>query len=292
MKLFKFIEKYIRKKRNKFFKELFSFNFWKKIHLEAMSDDILYATKQLKDHKLTFIPKEWIGRSIYTKGHYKKDIFEKIILLLKKHKLINNKKDVVELGSNIGTHTIYMHLSNCFEHIYCVEADPKNIKLLNTNLAQNNFIENSTVISKAIHDFDGNTKLFRSPNEFNLGAQSLLDIGKFHKSIDIECNTLNSILINNKIDKHKIGFFWIDLEGIEFNIIKQINSVIDNSIPILTEFSPIIYGKKKTNEFKRYIEKKYSYCYLIRSHEEKFIKFCDNERLELNFDQADLLLFN
>lgn len=292
MKLFKSLEKSIRNQRNRFFRKMFSRDFWKKIHLEGMSDNVLFITKQLKDHRLTFIPKEWIGSSIYKKGHYKRDIFEKIISLLKKHELVNNKKNVIELGANIGTHTIYMHLSKYFDHIFCVEADPENTKVLIQNLEQNNFLKNSTVISKAINSYDGSVKLFKTINEFNLGYQSIINIENSDKYIDVKCNTLSSIFSINKIDKQKIGFFWIDLEGIEFNVIKQINSLVGYDIPILTEFSPYIYGEKKTQEFVLYLQEKYSYCYVIKEKLERLVKFCDNQKLDINFDQADLLLFN
>ena len=292
MKILKQCEVYLRNIRNKFFKYIFDSKKGRKLHLKGMSDDVIFITKQFLDHKITFIPHEWIGSSLYIKGHYDRDIFDIVVKLLKKYSLIQENKMAIELGANIGTHSIYMHLSKLFSHLYCVEADLDMCNMLRKNLSQNDLLKKSTIISDAINDYDGSVKLYKRMNEYNLGYQSILNLENSTNFKEVNCCTLKTIIKNYEIDINKIGFIWIDLEGIEFNILKQINQIFHNSIPIFLEFSPYIYGKKITEKFILYIKSKYKYCFLIQNKNYTLIKLDKNESIPKNFDQADLLLFN
>ena len=113
------------------------------------------------DHSIRFNPHDSIGARIYSLGvHTRKPIDDALILLNKKG-FFKKKSNCVEFGSNIGTHTIYMHLQKLFKKIYTIEPDENNYNLLLQNLIDNKLLNKSEVLKFAISNISGAVKLFK-----------------------------------------------------------------------------------------------------------------------------------
>jgi FkbM family methyltransferase len=260
----------------------------KKLHLSGLSDQICLITKQLADHRITFNPNEAIGRHLYTKGQWQRDNLEEAVKLLDKYNLVQGNSIAIELGANIGTQSIYLALSNKFSKIVAVEADPFNASLLRRNIEDNALEEKILSVECAIGSNDGYIQLYQNPE--NLGAHSVIPNGDSHNAIEVEMKSLKSILICTNTPIESVSFFWIDLEGIEFEIIRSITEFIPTLVPIYTEFTPGSHDNENTAEFVGFLESNYSYCHIF-TKKGVSTKLPVSALREQN-KQVDVLLFN
>lgn len=148
-------------------------------------------------------------------------------------KVVKKDDNVVDIGANIGIHTIT--LAKCVGekgHVFAFEPSPYNVKLIGDSVKLNNF-QNVTVVSKAISDKPGKSKLFLSNG---ISAHSLSDFNYEKGSIDIEIESLDNYFNDYE---GKINFLKIDAEGYDFKALKGAEKILKNKeVKILIEFFP------------------------------------------------------
>jgi hypothetical protein len=133
----------LRKWRNRMAKRFLATRIGREMLVNAVSPKILSMTADCGDHLMTFSPHDYIGRKIYRKGHFQRENVERLLSVLRQRNLLQPEKVLLELGGNIGTQTVYFALSKAFRHIVTVEPDPRNFKLLRTNIDQNGLASKS-----------------------------------------------------------------------------------------------------------------------------------------------------
>ena len=256
------------------------------VRKNALREDVVLVTRQLSDHLISFYPHDFLGKHLYVHGEWARDSFSMVIEILLREELLGTKKTVLELGANIGTQTIYFHLTDRFSQVVAVEADPNNGKVLRLNLEQNKMMEKSILVDCAISQQTGKIKLFLSKK--NTGGHSLLKLGPNNKSLEVNAKTLNKILDDNHIKPDDIGFCWVDLEGYEPEAMGQIVETIGAETPVFTEFSPEFYGEEKSLEFLQFIKAHYSYCYIF--DKDKVSEKKITQEISIPLSQVDFLL--
>ncbi len=287
MKHFLKVETLVRKMRDSFIRSVFQGKSGRKRHLTALDPNVVLVTKKMDDHILTFNPHEFIGKKLYVEGVWERETVFDVVSILEKKGLLTNREAVVELGANIGTQTLYLHLTKLFKRIIAVEADPFNADLLELNMKQNGFLSNTSILPIAIGAEDGVITLYR--REGNQGAHSVIPHENSTEAIDIPMTSLPTLLDQTGIKVNDIAFFWVDLEGIEFEIIQHVIDVVGTRVPIFTEFTPLFYGAEKTADFKDYLKDHYETCYLFsRSKKPREISV---QNIPVDVEQIDLLLY-
>ena len=129
---------------------------------------------------------------------------------------LNNKRIVVDIGSNIGITTLYWLHNDPYCKIYCYEPSTINFKRLSFNLKK--FKKNVILIKKAVDNKNYFSKLYLAKT----GTNSSFFFRNKKKFEIVQVVDINSIL-SHLLKKYKhIDILKIDTEGTELNIIKSI----------------------------------------------------------------------
>ena len=143
---------------------------------------------------------------------------------------------VVDVGANIGLHTLNMaRIVGNAGQVFAFEPDPSNFEILKKNAKINNY-KNIILEQKAVGDKHGKTTLYQSDNPINhrIFPQS----ERANSQVQVELTNLDNYFDSDMIDK--INFIKIDVEGMEFGVLKGMKNILKNNknIKILFEFVP------------------------------------------------------
>lgn len=142
--------------------------------------------------------------------------------------LADNKiNTVLDIGSNIGITVNYWLFKNPKAKIYCYEPSKRNFKRLIRNTKK--FKKNIKLYQKAVSNFNGYSKLYRSKTGVN---DSIVD--KISKDFDkVKVIKINDIL-KKFFSKYKnLDILKIDTEGCEREILKSIDKKYFKKIRII-----------------------------------------------------------
>ena len=231
---------------NIFFKKTYKRNlkffFLKIIQNFTLSFNLRTST----DIKVLF-NKDIISSNILLNGVYEKELLDFILELCKKIGKLKNFS-VVDIGANIGNHSLYF--SNYFKRVYAFEAHPKiySVNQLNTSNKKN-----IKLFNLGVGDINKNSFIYE--NEYNMGGSSI--INKVGKKVKIKIKKLDNIKKINKLLLIKI-----DVEDFELQVLKGSLNTIKKFKPIIafeswSKHKPKIFFLKKLN-YKIFIVKNFN----------------------------------
>lgn len=243
--------------------------------------------RNLGNHKLIVDSAELIGRSILKTGHFSRDLLQSMIEYLTCTDALPADSVFVDVGANIGTHSIYASLTGRFRNLVCIEPDPANFELLAANIALNGLGSRATLLNAGAGEQEGHLRLYRVDQ--NGGASTLVTPtnGAVRNAVDVKIRRLDDVLDQLGIAPERIGLMWIDTEGFEPAVWKGMPRLLAARPNIVLEFSPRIYGAAATRAFCAEIA--YKYHRIMGFEAGKLIDFTP-ERLADMSDQTDLLL--
>ena len=163
----------------------------------------------------------FIDAAIYFTGDYEP--------YLKKHykQLINPGDYVLDIGANIGFHTMYFaELCGPEGLVFAFEPIQLNYAALLDNLSLNSFSQIRTV-NAALGNENREIDIHIDPAATNPGAYNLLTEGK--KNTSITCLKGDYYLENVAVKK--IDFIKIDVEGYEYEVLKGLKQTISRFRP-------------------------------------------------------------
>lgn len=143
------------------------------------------------------------------------------------HLRMRKGETFVDVGANVGYYSLKLaqDYANDEVRIIAIEAHPENFKALNKNIELNNFAC-ITTINKAVSNHEGTATLYdrvdtrnRIRSEFySLSTDYIHDLNfvpKHGGTVQVECDTLDSILEEKRVDVMKI-----DIEGGEVSALE------------------------------------------------------------------------
>jgi FkbM family methyltransferase len=221
--------------RRKLFKGQFKLFLW------------LYENKFLKDIKTIAEPiigdfqinldtGNFIDACVYYTGDYE--------CYLKKHfaKLIKQGMTVLDVGANIGFHSLYFaELTGKSGKVISFEPIDINYKALSNNLLLNNFPQ-IIPVNKALSNANAQIHVHINSEEKNPGAYNLLDDGI--KNTVIDCVKGDDFL--KEINITHVDFIKVDVEGFELKVLKGLAETIQTCKPIIV-FEYDIHNQLKLN---------------------------------------------
>lgn len=146
----------------------------------------------------------------------------------------------VDVGANIGTTTVAALLDGGFESAIACEPDPRNLQLLEANLALNGLACRVQVEKAAVSDAAGQARLARSPR--NQGDHRLVDLAspagaklERRESIEVQTTTLDRLI---EQAGSEVGLIWIDTQGHEPAVFRGGAAAIGAGIPVVFELWP------------------------------------------------------
>jgi FkbM family methyltransferase len=275
----------LRKWRNRLAKRVLATRIGREMLVNAVSPKILSMTADCGDHLMTFSPHDYIGRKIYRKGHFQRENVERLLSVLRQRGLLQPEKVLLELGGNIGTQTVYFALSNAFRHIVTVEPDPRNFKLLRTNIDQNGLSERISAINTAAGESEGTLDFFMHRD--NHGKSSALRQSDRDIEIKVPVKPVTAMLTEAGVVADDIGLIWMDIEGYEPVAARSMLPLLQRRVPLYMEFSPVFYGPAGSQAFVDYLAGFYEDCVVFYEDSQVEMKVT---ALPIGQDQFDVLL--
>jgi FkbM family methyltransferase len=149
-----------------------------------------------------------------------KDFYEKKLLNYL-DQYISEDTCVLEIGANIGNHSVYWGKVRNVKHLYCFEPILKTFQRLEKNISINNLQNKTSLFNKAVGK-ENSKGVIDSFNMENIGATSI----KTSIDGDIEIVKLDDIKF-----EHKIDFVKIDVEGFELDVLNGMIGLLNQDKP-------------------------------------------------------------
>lgn len=143
----------------------------------------------------------------------------------------------IDVGANLGWHTLHAARHPAVECVVAFEPDPFNAGLLVRNLRENR-IGNAVVCTAAIGAASGTSRLYRY-KPANLGRHSLIrDHGRGFCTVAI--SDLDQALADLRLDGRPIRVLKIDVEGYEPAVIAGAARALQRTDIVILEYSPAL----------------------------------------------------
>jgi FkbM family methyltransferase len=192
-----------------------------------------------------------IGKSIRQTGKFFEDDIVGVINLLKATNNSLSGSVFLDVGANIGTHSIYA-LKNGFDNAICVEPDYENYRLLRANQILNDVYERCYNVSLAASSDNGKALLEISP--VNFGDHRIKttenNIDNIHNELErkvrvVSTQKLDEIIEHSGHSYASVAVAWVDTQGHEGHVFAGAKNFLKTGKPITFEFWP--YGLSRCN---------------------------------------------
>lgn len=259
---FRAIETWLRRRRVAAFKWFSASTRGRKLLLDALPKNVVEMTLDCGDHLITVSPHEMIGRHVISRGDYTRSAVDEIVAELERRKLLRTGGCVLEIGANIGTHTIYLALTGKFDRMIAVEPDPRNVALLRRNVEINGLGGRVSVVECAAGEKAGELVLHRIAGNF--GNSSFVHAAPTGDSVSVPVKPVDAILRETQTPMESVSLVWMDIEGFEPQACLSMLGLLKRRVPFYLEFSPEFYGKQGTEDFARFLSQYYDHCIIIQ----------------------------
>ena len=158
------------------------------------------------------------------------------------HLIMHKGETFVDVGANVGYYSLKLakEYSSMGVTIIAIEAHPGNYKALRKNVELNDF-KCITTINKAVADHNGIVTMYERIDTRNRVRSEFYSLsnGFIHESnvvrpdggsLEIECDTLDNILRDQRVDVMKI-----DIEGAEVSALKGASQILKKLRKIIVE---------------------------------------------------------
>ena len=133
------------------------------------------------------------------------------------------KEAILDIGSNIGNHTLYF-LNECHAKFsYCFDPAKDTFQILKRNIEVNHLEKRTCLYNAGVGSSMGNA---------NISSQRHKDTA-YTKISMAENGNVNVVSIDGLGIKEKIGFVKIDVEGFELEVIKGMQKTLEENKPFV-----------------------------------------------------------
>jgi FkbM family methyltransferase len=155
---------------------------------------------------------------------------------------------VLEIGANIGSHTVSLLKHYGAREVIAIEPSPGNCELLRQNALSNSVAERVKLLELALSDQDGSVSLEISPtnsgdHRVRVSGGSTNGTEASRDTIDVPAARLDSLVQAGEIDLERVGIVWLDAQGHEAHILGGAGTLLGSKIPIAMEYWP--YGLRR-----------------------------------------------
>lgn len=156
---------------------------------------------------------------------FKKDFFEGEMLrkVLKHYFKEQRKYTIVDVGGNIGNHSIFFATQVENSVIYTFEPIPAIYAILRKNIEVNNLFNKVKLYNYACGANEGNASIYHADVQ-NIGATSITKDSS---------GTLKIIKLDDILNNREIDFIKIDVEGFEYDVLIGAQNILKNYSPVI-----------------------------------------------------------
>lgn len=175
---------------------------------------------------LYFSSSSYIEWKILSEGNYEPSTGDLIRMSLKPGDI------ALDVGANIGVHTLRMAQSTGYTgKVIACEPLPHLQQKLNNNIQLNRYEDIVEIVSVALSDFNGKTKIKSEESSFNQGTGRMDDEG------NIETQVLKGDDLLKEKEIKSLALIKIDVEGFEMKVIEGLKESIKEFRPrIIIEY--------------------------------------------------------
>lgn len=180
-------------------------------------------TKRIFDINITGYDTDYVFKTIEKDGY-----FYEGKLLNKWTKYFYDAKVILDIGANLGNHSLYWAINTDCQMIYSFEPFKPNFELLEENVKNNN-LKNVTPVNMGVGAAKSKA-VIKNFDETNYGATSI-EVSEENKEGQVEVIDIDSFVEENEINN--IDFIKIDTEGFEENVLSGMKHVLSEMKPVL-----------------------------------------------------------
>ena len=168
---------------------------------------------------------------------------------VKRHLVMEENETFVDVGANVGSYSLMVanEYKDRAVKVIAIEAHPDNYKALCRNIQCNKFENVIIPINKVVSNYKGlvdmyershdgtrvDSEMYSVCNDQRIDAYNILHPSG--KSLEIECDTLDNVLLNYRVDVIKM-----DVEGAEVLALESTTKTLERIRKIVVE----IHGDK------------------------------------------------
>lgn len=202
---------------------------------EEKNIKIGFATIEYGGEEIKFVyaSNDYIPEKIQKEGKFYESIFlESLSKLHKKNGLI------IDVGANIGNHTIFFG-KVLQAQVIAIEPEPHNAFFLDLNIRINQLQNYVTVLKTAVGKAEGVVRIemnvannfgsFTAKPEANPNSSPVADT----MAIEVTTQTVDYLISHNNLNSKNISIIKIDVEGMEVETLIGAEFVIRQSLPVI-----------------------------------------------------------
>lgn len=186
----------------------------------------IFTSKNMKaKFFLPYVKSDFIQRYIYKKKHYfEYDNLEYVCKLWNNGIIGKELKDgiVLDIGANIGNHTLYFALECHAKMVYCFEPVPDTFSVLSKNIEING-LGGAKLINAAVGETSGFADIV-SYSRKNTGMATLEESRN---------GAIKMVAIDDIVLPEKICLVKVDVEGFEISVIKGMKETLKRNMPYI-----------------------------------------------------------
>jgi len=155
----------------------------------------------------------------------------------------------IDVGANLGTHTLYALQDAGFAQAVSVEPDPRNLPLLRANLALNGVDGRARVLPAAVAADEGSIDLYQSA--INWADNRTFPVAEEGWTrVKVATISLDRIVRDSGFD-HAGLTVWVDVQGAERRVLEGAPETLASSADLVIEFWP--YELQRTGELDKLV---------------------------------------
>lgn len=178
-----------------------------------------------------------IAKEMFSTREFTLGVFQKYLSLRNKRAL----KYFIDVGANLGTHTLYALRDADFKQALAIEPDPRNLPLLRANLALNGVDGRATVLPFAVAAGQGSTELYQSTNNWGDNRTFPVD-DEGWTSVKVATTSLDQVVKDSGFDPLALTI-WIDVQGAEYGVLQGASQTLSSDADVVIEFWPHELGR-------------------------------------------------
>lgn len=186
----------------------------------------IYHPKKAKSvFYLPLLPTDYIQYTILlTDDYYERNTLEKVFTSYKKGiiRKIVSEGTVLDIGANIGNHTLYFCNECDAKKVYCFEPAEQTFSILEKNVSLNHLEQKVELLQMGLGERE--ERASAGVNIYNIGGTRL----KLNESGGVSIKRLDDLGI-----KEKIVFIKIDVEGMENRVLRGGMELIKKNRPYI-----------------------------------------------------------
>ncbi|MEO1649372.1 MAG: FkbM family methyltransferase [Pseudomonadota bacterium] len=194
------------------------------------------------DHRIFFDPRDdKIAMTLLARRCWQRRYIDRSIAILTAVDRLKSGSTFVDVGANIGTSTLYAMASKMFSDAIAIEPEPRNIKLLDRNIKENDLSERVTIIRRGVSSKSGRARLYRDVHNFgkhSLDMARVTDCSLAAGSlgpVEVRLTTLDQALESRRLCSTRVGLIKIDVEGHGLEVLRGMPRLLEAKVPVVIE---------------------------------------------------------